>query len=63
MKKIVEWLDGKKTYIGIFLTFVGGGLTAIGYPEIGKYLLGIGATVTAVGFRGALKKLEPEYEE
>lgn len=32
MGNIVKFLDGKKTYLALFLFFVEGGLAAIGHP-------------------------------
>ncbi len=31
MTKLLEWLDGKKTYITVAATFIIGGLEALGY--------------------------------
>lgn len=57
---MIEWLDGKKTYIGGFIVFMAGGLLAIKVidQQTFEWLATIGGAITAVGIRSALKKLE-----
>lgn len=39
------------TFYGAVLTFIGGGLSALGYTEIGMSLIGIGGSIGFVGLR------------
>ena len=57
--KIWDWFDGKKSYIGGAIIFIGGGLRAIKAidDEAFKIIEAIGLSVTAVGLRHALGKV------
>lgn len=66
MKKILEiinniiaFLDGKKTYIGGGIVFIGGGLKALDIidEETFKALLAIGGAITTYGIRHAIEKI------
>ena len=45
------------TFFGGLLTFIGGGLSALGYNEIGTTLLGFGAGLGFVGLRQAKESI------
>lgn len=53
----MNFLNGKKTYIGVIVLFLLGGLKAIGVLDEGTYqvLLPIVAGWTAFGLRSAMK--------
>jgi len=55
MKRLLGWLDGKKTYITVAATFIIGGLQALGY-EIPAWVYALLAAA-GVGFlrRGVTK--------
>lgn len=50
-------LQGKKTYIGIAILFIAGGLKAIGFIDESMFqmIATLGAGVTAFGLRKAVK--------
>jgi len=56
----VPWnlLDGKKTYLGVAITFIAGGLwfTKVIDEETAKWIAGFGGLVMSVGFRSAIQK-------
>ena len=60
MKKIVEFLDGKKTFIGSVIIFIAGGFKALGKidDETFQWLVALGGAVAAYGLRQAIRKLE-----
>ena len=60
MSKILEFLDGKKSYIGAAIVFIAGGLWALKIIDDKTFqvLVTIGGSVSVVGIRSALKKLE-----
>ena len=58
MKKIIEFLDGKKTFIGGGIIFIAGGLKALKAinQEVFEVLIAIGGAIATYGLRSALKK-------
>ena len=58
-QKVWDWLDGKKSFIGAAIIFIGGGLKAINAidDEVFKAIEAIGLSVTAVGLRHAIGKV------
>lgn len=60
MKKIVEFLDGKKTFIGSAIIFIAGGFKALGKinDDTFQWLVAIGGAISMYGLRQAVRKLE-----
>ena len=58
--QLLEFLNGKKTYIGAAIVFVAGGLLATKTIDQNTFeiLVSIGGSIAAFGIRLALKKLE-----
>jgi hypothetical protein len=59
MKKIIDFLDGKKTYIGAGIMFVAGGLKAINAidQQTFEIIAAFAGVVITVGLRLAVKDL------
>jgi hypothetical protein len=57
--KIVNFLDGKKTYIGGAIIFIAGGLKAIKVIDQGVFeaMIAIGGAISAFGIRSAIRKI------
>ena len=53
----MEFLNGKKTYIGAVIYAAGQVLTQTGYPELGKALTELGTVIMAVGFAHKIDKV------
>lgn len=48
MSGVINWIKGHKALLGVLLTFVSGGLDAIGHPNAAKVVLaGQGALILA----------------
>lgn len=60
MRKIIDFLDGKKTFIGSAIVFVAGGLKALGKidDKTFEWLVAVGGSIAVYGLRVAIKKLE-----
>jgi hypothetical protein len=60
MKKIWEWLDGKKTIIASVLIFCAGGAKALGWIDEGSFqtIITIAGAIAVYGIRDAIRKLE-----
>jgi hypothetical protein len=60
VKKVWEWLDGKKTFIGSLVIFIAGGLKALGKIDENTFnwLVALGGAISVYGIRDAIKKLE-----
>lgn len=60
MKKIIDFLDGKKTYLGTAIVFVAGGLLALKVIDQRTFeiLVTIGGSIGAFGLRQAISKLK-----
>jgi uncharacterized membrane protein YfcA len=58
MAKIVDWLDGKKTFIGAAIIFIAGGLRALQKidEETFNWIVAIGGSISVYGLRMALRK-------
>ena len=58
-KKIIDFLDGKKTYIASGLLFIAGGLKAVGAIDESMFqiILTIAGTIGLIGVRAALEKV------
>ncbi len=55
MRAIIQWLDGKKTYIIYGVTFILGGLKALGI-EVPVWLLGMLASLGLITMRAGVTK-------
>ncbi|GIW70241.1 MAG: hypothetical protein KatS3mg101_0988 [Patescibacteria group bacterium] len=60
LKRIWEFLDGKKTFIGSAVIFIAGGLKALGKIDENTFnwLVALGGAISVYGIRDAIKKLE-----
>ncbi len=60
MKKVIEFFDGKKTFIGSAIVFVAGGLKALGKidEQTFQWLVAVGGAISVYGLRQAIRKLE-----
>ena len=58
MKKILNILDGKKSYIGGAVIFIGGGLLALDIinQELFTAIASMGAAISVGGLRAAIRK-------
>ena len=56
---MLNWLNGKKTYIGGAIIFVAGGLKALNFVDEQTFgiLITLGSAITVVGLRSAIGKL------
>lgn len=59
MNKIIDLLDGKKTYIGALVFAVAGILKGFQVTDEATFqvLVAVGTSITAVGLRSAIEKL------
>jgi len=60
MKKLWEWLDGKKTFFASTLIFCAGGAKALGWIDEGTFqtIITIAGAIAVYGLRDAIRKLE-----
>ncbi len=60
MKKVIEFFEGKKTFIGSAIVFVAGGLKALGKidEQTFQWLVAVGGAISVYGLRQAIRKLE-----
>lgn len=60
MEKILNYLDGKKTYISAFIIFCAGGALALGWisQEAFEKVSAFAGSLAIVSLRVAMKKLE-----
>lgn len=59
LKKIINFLDGKKTYVGGAVVFIAGGLHALKVIDQPTFeaLVAVGGAIAAFGVRHAIAKL------
>ena len=57
---MLDWLDGRKTFIGAAILFVAGGLLALKVIDQKTFeiIAVIAASISVVGLRMAIKKIE-----
>ena len=57
---MLDWLDGRKTFIGAAILFVAGGLLALKAIDQKTFeiIAVIAASISVVGLRMAIKKIE-----
>lgn len=60
LSNLLNKLDGYKTYIGAGVIFVAGGLKALGVLNESEFelIMSVGTSITVVGIRASVKKLE-----
>lgn len=56
----MQYLEGKKTYIGAAVVFIAGGLYALGIIDEKQFeiILTMGGAVLGYGLRSAIRKME-----
>ena len=59
MEALWNWLDGKKTYLGVLVLFLSGGARAVGWvtEEQFRVVEALGLGVVGFGLRSALGKV------